>query len=400
MPRYHYRALNKEGKWIKGEWIASNIHELEQRLSRSGLELIDAKRANRRLFFWEGISHLHDLMDFCFYLEHMIESDIPLLEGLREMQESLPSSALKNVISNITDGVENGKTLSEAVAVYPNFFGAIFAPLLAAGEKTGHMSKVVRHLYEYIEWRVDFYSKIRKIMTYPMISLFFISIAFITIFIWVVPEMRRFFAGLQLEMPWYTQSLLVVSDFIVHYGLYAIIFCLLSIISIFVAYIEIDAVKVFIHRILLKIPILGIFILKLSMLRFFKVMHLSISSGLSFLSAIELAIPVVSNGHLVEKISFIYNGIQRGMRMSEAFKKTEIFDPLIIQCIYVAEKTGEMELVLLQAIRYYDYELKKRIEKIESFLQPIMLSVVGGILGWVMFSILGAIYQSLERLPV
>lgn len=400
MPRYMYRALNRQGSSVRGEWVASNIHELEQKLLHLGLELINAKIAQRHGFFWQSLSHQRDLMDFCFYLEQIIESELSLLQGLQEMQEVLTSPRLKNIVANISDSVENGKTLSEAIAIHGNFFGPFFAPLLAAGEKTGHMTKVMHCIYSYIEWRVDFTMRIKNMLTYPAVSLFFICLSLIAIFVFVMPEMQRFFEGLQIDMPWYTHALLILSNFIMKNWVYVgIMICLFPISFIF-AYVESDRFRIWLGHLMMSAPFLGHFLTTIFMLRFLRVVVLGVSSGIPFLESLKLSLPVISNAYVASRVDGIYKSIQRGIGISEAFKRSGLFESIVIQFIHVAEKTGELERVLNQSIRFYEYELKRKMELVETWLQPILLTLVSILLGWVMMSILGAIYQNLERLPV
>ncbi len=400
MPRYYYRALNKEGKRIRGEWIASNINDLEQRLFRSGLELINAKVIRRSTFLWQGTQHLRELMDFCFYLEQMLESDLPLLAGLNDMRGSIKSITLNNIIANMADTVESGKTLSEAMALHANYFGIMFSVLLAAGEKTGQMITIVKYLYEYIEWKIDLYDRIKKVITYPLISLFFIFFSFLSIFVFVIPEMKRFFLSLQIEMPFHTKLLIIFSDFISQSWIRLLF--IICFIGIFFAasYFESRKFRFFVNKALLKIPFVGKFFMLLALLRFFKIMILSISAGINFLDALSLTVPTINNDFIALNISRIRMFIERGESISAAFKKANIFEPMVVQCLHVAEKTGEIEKALLQSSKFYDYQLKKQISRIETWLQPLLLSIVGGLLAWVMLSVLGTIYQSLEHFPI
>ncbi|MES2207424.1 MAG: type II secretion system F family protein [Pseudomonadota bacterium] len=400
MPRYYYRALNKEGKRITGEWIATNINDLEQRLFRSGLELINAKVTRRSTFLWQGTQHLRELMDFCFYLEQMLESDLPLLVGLNDMRNSIKSITLKNIIANMADTVESGKTLSEAMSLHANYFGAMFSILLAAGEKTGQMITIVKYLYEYIEWKIDFYDRIKKVITYPLISLFFIFFSFLSIFVFVIPEMKRFFLSLQIEMPLHTKLLIIFSDFISQHWIKLLLLGAFLAIIVTASYLESKKFKFYVNKCLLKIPFVGKFLMLLALLRFFKIMILSISAGINFLDAISLTVPTVNNDYIALNIANIRLCIERGESISEAFKKANVFESVVIQSLHVAEKTGEIEKALLQSSKFYDYQLKKQISLIETWLQPLLLSIVGGLLAWVMLSILGTIYQSLEHLPM
>ncbi|MGH8609492.1 MAG: type II secretion system F family protein, partial [Gammaproteobacteria bacterium] len=206
MEIYQYKAVDARGKMARGRFDAVNTDDLEARLRRLGLDLLSyhlvhkAKRSAIRHRIKRG-----DLITFCFHLEHLIHAGVPILEGLTDLRDSVENARLKEITGAMIESISGGKSLSEAMADFPYVFAPVFVALVRAGEQSGRMTEVLRHITEDLKWQDEQAAHTKKLLTYPaFVAVVVIGVLFF-LMTYLVPQLMQFIQTMQAELPLHTR---------------------------------------------------------------------------------------------------------------------------------------------------------------------------------------------------
>src|SRR5882672_3341343 len=218
MPLFTYKAVDANGKNILGRVEALNLFDLEQRLARMGLDLVNGAPSSQRgrLFGGSGIAR-QDLINFCFHLEQLAGAGVPILDGLVDLRESIELPRFREVVSGLIEAIEGGRNLSQALAEFPEVFGKVFVSLVRAGEQTGKLPEVLRSLTESLKWEDELAAQTKKLMIYPIVVGAVVLLVTFFLMIYLVPQMAGFIRNMGQELPLQTRILIQVSAIFVAY---------------------------------------------------------------------------------------------------------------------------------------------------------------------------------------
>src|SRR5262245_33430481 len=211
MPSYQYKAIDKAGRPARGGLDAVNEIDLELRLRRMGLDLITYTEVDRRApagFGTGGRITRQDLVNFCFDMEQMVRSGIPLIDGLRDMRDTLGNPRFREVLTVMTEDMEGGKVLSACLAAHPVVFDDVFVSLIRAGEQSGQLPEVFKNLAENLKWLDELIADTRRLMIYPIITLVVVLGVLVALLIYLVPQIAQLFKTMGLALPRQTQVLI------------------------------------------------------------------------------------------------------------------------------------------------------------------------------------------------
>jgi len=217
MALYFYKAVDSTGKTAKGLQDAANLIDLELRLKRSGLDLIKAREEENTISFGSGRIKRVDLITFFFNLEQLVRAGVPLLECLGDLRDSMEEATFREIIASLVESIENGKKLSQAMAEHPNAFDKITVSLTRAGEESGRLVDVFKHLTDSLKWQDEMASQTKNMMIYPaFVGTVVLAITFF-LMIYLVPQLVGFIKGMGQDIPIQTRMLLATSAFFVNY---------------------------------------------------------------------------------------------------------------------------------------------------------------------------------------
>lgn len=401
MPTYSYKAVDQTGRSAQGEIDALNEVDLELRLQKIGLDLITYRQITKRasLFSRRAVS-LRDLMMFCFQLEQLTSSGVPLLDGLIDLRDSTTNLHFQKVIGGLVSEVEGGRMLSRAMAEYPNVFNHVFVSLVQAGEQTGRLPEVFENLAATLRWQDELVSQTKRLLAYPSFVLVVVLAAVVFLMSYLVPQMVSFLQNMGQELPLETRVLIFMSDAFVSYWwvILSVPVLLAVIIAIMVrqsaeARYKFDYVK-------LKIPVVGEILQKIILARFARYFALMYQAGIPILDAIKTCEEIVANRVVADALGRAQQQINAGDTMSESFRNAGLFPPLVVRMIRVGENTGALDKSLLKISYFYDRDVSESIEKMMKLIEPTLTVILGGILAFIMFSVLGPVYDSFEKLNI
>ena len=397
MPHYSYRALDIDGKTLKGKQDAANLIDLEQRLKRSGLDLIDAKEDKGKISIKLKKIKRSELITFFFNLEQLTSSGVPLLECLADLRDSMNDQGFREILSSLVESIEGGKKLSQAMAQHPEAFDKIYVSLTNAGEESGRLPEVLQHITESLKWQDEMASHTKTIMIYPaFVGTIVLAITFF-LMIYLVPQLVGFIKGMGMEIPIQTRVLLATSAFFVDYW-YVLI--AVPVILPIVAKIIINSspeMQLRFDKLKLDLWVTGPILRKIILARFANTFAIMYGSGISILSCIGITRDVVNNRAVSNSLADVTSEIESGKNLTQSFQNTGMFPPLVIRMLKVGEATGSLDKALLNVSYFYDREVKDSIKKVQVMIEPAMTLILGALLGWVMLSVLSPIYDIIGK---
>ncbi len=401
MALFQYKAVTGKGKRRTGNLDAANIADLEQRLSQMGLDLVTCNIRNPRkpMFGIRKVKRI-DLINFCFHMEQLLDAGVPLLEGMADLRDSLEHPRFQEVIANMISEVEGGKTLSAAMAEHPTVFDILFVNLIIAGETTGELAKVFASLTKTIKWQDELASTTKKLLIFPaFVGTVVFAVTFF-LMIYLVPQLVDFIRGMGGVLPLHTRALIATSGFFVEYW-YVVLFLP---VALFFAVKLAAAGSIKVRYLLdgwkLKLWLIGPVLKKIILSRFANFFAMMYASGIPILHSLKIAEGVVGNLQIKEALQEVAESIQTGGGISAAFESSGLFPPLVVRMLRVGESTGALDDALLNVSYFYDRDIQDAIAKTQALIEPIMTVILGSILGWVMLSVLGPIYDTISKIKM
>jgi type IV pilus assembly protein PilC len=399
MPLYTYKAIDSIGKSVLGRVDAANLFDLEQRLSRMGLDLVTGAptRQTSRIVGGGKITR-QDLINFCFHLEQLTGAGVPIVEGLVDLRDSVENPRFKEVVAGLVESIQGGRTLSQALADYPEVFGRVFSSLVRSGEQTGKLPEVLKSLTESIKWEDELAAQTKKMLMYPAFVGSIVLLVTFFLMIYLVPQMTAFIKNMGQDLPLQTVLLIHVSNFCVNYWWLILATPPSIFFGLRFAARTNPSIEFRLDRYKLQLPIIGPVLRKIILSRFTSSFAMMYASGITVLDAIRSAEEILGNRPLEEALRSAGQQIADGKGMTTAFQDVGLFPPLVIRMLKIGENTGGLDTALLNVSYFYNREVKESIGKMQAMIEPLLTVVLGALLGWVMVSVLGPVYDTISKM--
>jgi type IV pilus assembly protein PilC len=397
MALFNYKAIDVNGKAILGQIDALNVVDLELRLKRMGLDLIVGGPTKRAMGFGRGVSR-PELINFCFHLEQLSSSGVPVVEGLTDLRDSVENPRFREVISGLIEGIQGGQNLSGALSNYPETFSPVFRALVKAGEDTGRLPEVLRSLVENLKWEDELRAQTKKLVMYPLFVGVVVLGVTLFLMVYLVPQMVSLIKTMGQTLPLHTRLLIAVSDFLVGYWWLVIAAPFIIFFGIKFAAQSNPVLRYRIDAFKLRLPVLGPILRKIILSRFASVFALMYSSGITILDAIRSSEETAGNLVIQEALRNVGQEIGEGKNVTAAFQDVGMFPPLVVRMLRVGESTGALDTALANVSYFYNREVREGIAKIQVMIEPTLTVLMGVLLGWVMLSVLGPIYDMITKI--
>jgi type IV pilus assembly protein PilC len=401
MPSFNYKAVDKSGRPAMGQIDALNEVDLEIRLERMGLDLITFRPAKKStsLFNRNKVSN-QDLVMFCFQIEQLSSAGVPLLECLNDLRVSNPNPFFQKVLGAVSAEVEGGKMLSQALGEHPEVFSEVFVSLIDAGEQTGQLPVVFNNLFETIRWQDELMSQTKKLLAYPAFVAVVVLGAVAFLMSYLVPQMTSFLRNMGQELPLNTKILIAISNAFVNYWWILISVPVITFIGLATIIKTNPMARYRFDMIKLNMPVTGPILHKIIMARFARYFALMYQTGIPILDAIKICEKIVGNRVVADALSRVHAQISAGDSMSESFRNAGLFPPLVVRMIRVGESTGKLDKSLLNISYFYDRDVNDSMQKMLKMIEPALTVLLGAILGFIMYSVLGPVYDSFSKLKI
>jgi type IV pilus assembly protein PilC len=398
--QYAYKAMNADGRIVLGRLDAINPVDLELRLKRMELDFIKGNpvRANR-MFGGQEISR-RELINFCFHLEQLTRAGVPIVDGLVDLRDSVENPQFREVIAGMLESIDGGRTLSQAMAEHPRVFDGVFVSLISAGENTGKVDEILKNLVESLKWQDELAAQTKKLIMYPAFMGTVVIAVVLFMLIYLVPKMVGFIKGTGHELPLHTKILIATSDLFVNYWYVVLGLPALAAIGIAVAVQRNPHARHRLDEFKLRIPVVGEILRKVVLSRFAGVFAMMYGSGISILDSLRATEGVVGNQVIRNGLERVGEMIAEGQSITVAFQNVGMFPPLVLRMLRVGENTGALDTALTNVSYFYNRDVRESISRLQSLIEPVLTVVLGLVLGWVMLSVLGPIYDTITKLKV
>lgn len=394
--RFIYTATNRDGKTIHGSAEAASREALVALLAKQGARPVVIKTDNKT-----GISKykrgkkvkLKDLVVFTRQLSTMISAGVPLTRGLSTLQEQTDNKYFKEVITGIMKDVEGGIALGDALGKYPRVFSEVYVNMVKAGEAGGILDEILKRLAAQVEQDASMRKKIKSASMYPTVIFGITILAFFGIMMFVIPKLGAIIkdmGGEDASLPIYTEIMLGLSDFMQQNAI--IIFVVVAVgVFLLKRYINTPKGKYQFHTLLLKIPVIKVVITKIAIARFARTFASLMSSGVSVLDALEVTGGAIGNKVIEAELKEAAKEVKNGKQLSEPLSKSRHFPPIVAQMLAIGEETGQIDTILIKVADFYEEEVETTIDGLSSLIEPLMIVVLGGMVGLIAASVMGPI---------
>ncbi|MDR3220991.1 MAG: type II secretion system F family protein [Candidatus Accumulibacter sp.] len=398
MPIFSYRAIDANGHAVPGRLDALNLADLEARLKRMELDLIDGAPVNARgLLSARNISR-RELIHFCFHLEHLVKVGVPILDGLSDLRDSLENPRFREIAASLIEGIEGGQTLSQAMEAHPRVFGRVFVSLIRAGESSGQLPEVLRNLTDSLKWEDELASQARKLVMYPAFVAAVVMSATLFLMVYMVPQLKLFVKNMGEALPLQTQALFFVSDLLADYWYLALALPIVLAAALKLALDVNPLARLHFDGLKLRLPFIGEILRKIVLSRFANTFALLYASGIPIIDAVRATRNVVGNLAVQRGLERVEQLIGEGQNVSAAFQLSGFFPPLVIRMLRVGESSGALDEALGNVCYFYNRDVRESVEKVQQLIEPLLTLLLGCVLGWIMLAVLGPVYDVISRI--
>lgn len=391
MQYFNYRAIDNAGAVQRGSITANSAADVDNRLSTRGLELIVCKPAHASILRRAPVSR-KQLIDFTFHLQQMVEAGVPLVDSLKEFRDS-SDRQLRRSVGEIVEHIEAGSSLSEACAMQPGIFKPMYTSMLQAGEQSGRLAVVLEDLLALLKWQDETLSSLRRVLIYPAFVCVVLMVVIGFVMAWLVPNLTSFITSAGAVLPWHTQWLIALSDFIVDHWIIALVLVVITVFLTNAALRTSYAARYHWQSLQLKLPLIGSVLYKIKLARFCRCAALMYASGINLIDTLKHGESLVDNLPLSAALRGARESIIAGDTVADAFQQQSVLPVLLGRLIRVGESTGAMDRAFLQTSYFYDRDSREAIERLEQFIGPVLIIFVGAIMMWVVLSVIGPIYD-------
>lgn len=398
MPDFSYIARTRTGAIRKDVIAAANERAVVETLR--GLNLIPIQILPHRPGFdiswiWDTIRpiKLLDKITLIKNLGVMIKAGLPVSRCFRILSAQTPNPRLAKIVGEITNLVESGTSVADAMAKYPKVFSAIFISMVRVGEVSGNLDQNLNYLAEQMQRDYDLVSKARGAMTYPIIVLCAMGIVGFLMFTFVLPKLTSTFTDLNVPLPLMTKVVIGIVNIFAHYGILVLLGTIILIIGFIFWRASMPGKKV-LHKVVLYTPIISNIVIKINLARFVRVFASLIKSGMSIVEALEVSSHVVGNIYYQQVIAATAENVKIGSPLTAAFKKEpRMFSNLVIQMMEVGEESGTTDSVLTEVANFYEAEVDQTMKNMSSILEPVIMMVIGLLVGVLAVALISPIYN-------
>ncbi len=406
MASYKYIAKNPEGNTVKGVIDATGESDVIGELRKKNLMAMNISKAStkggqlgskRRTSKKPGKPRKDELVVFTRQLSTMITAGITLMDALDILVGQTENPRFSNVLERVAEDIRTGSDLSKALSNFPNCFSNIYVNMVRAGEVSGQLDEILVRLAEYLEAAARLKREIKSAMTYPVVSLVLILGITMFLMIGVVPSFKPVFENLDIELPGITQGVLNVSETLKDNWY---IYCggALAVFFVLGAFKRTKRGSRMLDWLFLKSPVFGPLFRKVALSRFSRTFSTLIKSGVPILGSLDIVAATSGNSIIFDAVSEAKESVRNGNTLSDPLSKSWVFPPMVTRMISIGEKSGSLEELLEKISCFYDEQVSAQVKSLTSLIEPLMIGVMGFIVGGIVLAVFLPIFKLQETL--
>ncbi|MGC0774153.1 MAG: type II secretion system F family protein [Candidatus Acidiferrum sp.] len=400
MPVFTYRGTNRSGGSVSGELTARSKAELQTLLRRQQITPTKMSQKGKEFnlpTFGSGVNS-KELAIFTRQFSVMIDAGLPLVQCLEILASQQENKTFQKVLTGTRGSVEGGATLSTAMRQFPKVFDALYVNMVEAGETGGILDTILQRLSAYIEKNVKLQRAVKSAMVYP-IGVLSVAGGVIVLLLWkVVPIFATLFAGLGVDLPLPTKIVIGLSHLIGSiFGFLILVAAVAGIFGLKVWY-GTPQGRYAIDATILRLPILGVLMRKIAVARFTRTLGTLISSGVPILEGLDITAKTAGNAVVEKALQQVRKSLEEGKSLTEPLKDSNVFPGMVTQMISVGEQTGAMDAMLQKIADFYEEEVDAAVKDLLTALEPIMIVVLGVVVGGVVISMYMPLFTLIGKL--
>jgi type IV pilus assembly protein PilC len=395
MKEFRYKALTISGEMVTGIRRAPSVGVLSEGLYEQNLILVDSQRtlgSLGRLFSPAGRIRRQELRDFTLHLATCLSAGVSLTVALHDFEQGSSGGVFKNIVADIRGEINSGAQITKALSKYPDVFSDTYIAVVSAGQSSGDLGKTFFNLVDHLEWLDNLMGQTKQALVYPTLVVTGIVGLFLLMLLYVLPRFMDIFKVQGFHLPAMTLFFMAAFDWLMIWWPF-ILGGIVAVISGFHILRRNERGQYLIDVFLLRLPVVGSFIKKLSLSRFARYFSLLIGAGTDLLRTLDLLTRVMGNSVLEKDIKKIRDRVMTGETLAASFAQSPNFPPLIKRLVGVGENTGQLDSTLLKATEYLDREIPQALKRAFTILDALIVTILGGLIAIAAISILLPILQ-------
>ncbi len=414
MPTFQYEAMDNTGREVKDTIDASTQEEAQQLIRQKGFfvtkisERSKAKkkgpsqakkggRKGKKKAFTIGKISTKQLCTFTRQLSTLQDAGLPILRSLKILHGQCKPGVLKNSLEDVVDDIESGATLSDAFAKHPKAFDRLYCNMIKAGEAGGALESILQRLADFKEKSQSLKRRIKSAMVYPLVVITVACAIVGFILYFIIPKFEAIFKDFGVDLPQMTKVLITASHFVIDY--FYVVMLVPVFVWIMLKLIYRNKTGAYIcDRILLMIPVMGAIAEKSTVARTMRTLGTLVQSGVPILEALNIVRDTAGNMVFERAFTRIYDSIREGETIAQPLREARIVDDIVVNMIDVGEETGDLDTMLNKIADNYDEEVEALVESLVSLLEPIMIVVLGGIIGFIVIALFLPLISLISKL--
>ena len=391
MPLYQYQAFDQAGVLHKGSEDAVSENDLRQRLRSQQLypkEIRVSRNTSYSFLPKRGTNYKRALTLFTRQFEVLMDATIPYDKALQLIIEQTEDMGFKEILAEVRARVVEGGSLADALQLYPKIFPEMYISMIRSGENSGNLGTILKRLADYYETQERLRGRLKSAMIYPAFMLVFSLLVVVFMVTYIVPKITQIFASKGTLLPLPTRILMGLSDFMVH-SWYLVLIGLVILIFGFSAFLRSEFGKKVLQQLQLKAPLIGPLMQKVLIARFCQTLGTLLGSGVDLKTALEISRHVVVNQLLIEQLNkMIIEVNNKGIPLSAAMGRTGYFPDYVQHVVAIGEEAARVDELLERVANRMQEEVSRLLEGLTALLQPTMIVLMGGIVGFIALSVL------------
>jgi len=400
MPSFIWKGKNRTGQIQEGQLLADSRDAAAAVLRRQQIQITTLREKGREVKLIPRIPRgigAKRIAIFTRQFSVMLDAGLPLVQCLEILGDQEENRTFQQIIHQVRTDVESGASLADAMRKHPKAFDNLFTNMVAAGESGGILDIILQRLSVYIEKAVKLNSQVKAALIYP-VSIIVIAALVVFIILWkVIPVFAQLFAGLGSEMPLLTRMVISASNFVADY-----FFLILALIV--AGYIAINRWhrtphgRRILDGLLLKIPVVGMLLRKISVARFCRTLGTLTASGVPILDGLEITGKTAGNAIIEDAVMAVRKSVEEGKTISEPLAQTKVFPSMVVQMINVGEQTGALDQMLSKIADFYEDEVDTAVAGLMKLIEPVMITVLGAVIGTIVAAMYLPLYSILSKI--
>ena len=401
MAKYKYIGFTGDGRKVENSIEAETVRDAKKILRRQNIR---ATKIIEPSFFEADLGQFLvdkglarpfgrvELMRFTRQLAILINAGVPILECMEILHKQEQNMVLKRVVKNISMQIEEGKTLFDAMSQQQGF-DKLYCALVKAGESAGILDSILNKLAEFLEKAEKLKKQVKSALTYPVIVVFVGVLVVFGLMTFVVPQFVGILKESNQEIPWVTQTVIDISNFFQNYTL-LLIAGMVAATMIFVNFIKTREGKHAWDRFTMKAPLFGMLVIKGNLGSFTRTLATMLSAGVPIIDSLEICIETLDNTQIAKDLTRVRKAVIEGKSITDPLSRITYFPPLVTQMIKVGESTGNLDQMLVKVADVFEDEVEELVGNLTKLIEPIILVVLGGIIGFVLIAMYLPIFMS------